>query len=84
MACGILVPQPGIEPRPLAVKVKSPNHWTAREFPQLGNLIPCARNLGNTAVSQGISEIKTILMSFSPHLFLTHSLIPPLRLSDIY
>ena len=24
-ACGILVPQPGIEP--------SPNHWTAREFP---------------------------------------------------
>ena len=31
--CGILFPQPGIEPRPLAVKTQSPNHWTAREFP---------------------------------------------------
>ena len=33
MACGILVPQPGIEPRPSAVRVQSPNHWAAREFP---------------------------------------------------
>ena len=32
-ACGILVPQPGIEPMPSAVKAQSPNHWTAREFP---------------------------------------------------
>ena len=32
-ACGILAPQPGIEPRPSAVKVWSPNHWTARKFP---------------------------------------------------
>ena len=32
-ACGILVPWPGIEPRLLAVRVLSPNHWTAREFP---------------------------------------------------
>ena len=29
MAYGILVPQPETE-----VKVQSPNHWTAREFPQ--------------------------------------------------
>ena len=29
----ILVPQPGIEPGALAVKARSPNHWTAREFP---------------------------------------------------
>ena len=29
-ACRILVPQPGIEPGPSAVKVWSPNHWTAR------------------------------------------------------
>ena len=34
MACGISVPPPGIEPRPLAVKVPSPNHWTSREFPK--------------------------------------------------
>ena len=32
-ACGILVPQPGIEPGPLAVKAQSPNHWTSKEFP---------------------------------------------------
>ena len=27
VACGILVPQPGIEPGSLAVKAWSPNHW---------------------------------------------------------
>ena len=32
MACGILVPQPGIKPRPTAVKALSLNHWTAKEF----------------------------------------------------
>ena len=34
-ACGILVPQPGIERRPSAVKAQGPNHWTTREFPRL-------------------------------------------------
>ena len=33
MACGILVPGPGIEPGTLAVEAWSPNHWTTREFP---------------------------------------------------
>ena len=33
MACGILVPWPGIEPMSSPVKARSPNHWTAREFP---------------------------------------------------
>ena len=32
-ACGILVPQPGIEPGSPQWKLPSPNHWTAREFP---------------------------------------------------
>ena len=32
-ACGILVPWAGITPRPPAVKARSLNHWTAREFP---------------------------------------------------
>ena len=32
MACGILVPRPGVEPVPLAVKMLSPNHWTSSEF----------------------------------------------------
>ena len=35
VACGILVPQLGIEARPLAVKALSPNHWTTTEFPHL-------------------------------------------------
>ena len=34
VACGILVPQPGIEPRAMAVKALTPNHWTTREFPE--------------------------------------------------
>ena len=33
VAYGILVPRPGIESRPSVVKVWSPNHWAAREFP---------------------------------------------------
>ena len=33
-ACGILVPQPEIQPRPLAVKAQSPNDWTTKEFPK--------------------------------------------------
>ena len=32
----ILVPQPGAEPEPLAVKVQSLNHRTPREVPQTG------------------------------------------------
>ena len=28
-ACGILVPQPGIEPGPSVVKMQSPNHWNS-------------------------------------------------------
>ena len=27
--------RPGIEPAPRAVEARSPNHWTAREFPKL-------------------------------------------------
>ena len=34
-ACGILVPQPGIEPTPSTVKDQSPNHKIARKFPSV-------------------------------------------------
>ena len=37
MACGILVPQPGIKPTPPAVEAQSRNHWTAREVPPFLN-----------------------------------------------
>ena len=33
VACRILVPWPGIEPRSSTVKVWSSNHWSTREFP---------------------------------------------------
>ena len=33
MASGILVPRPGIDPRPSAEKAPGPNHWTARNSP---------------------------------------------------
>ena len=35
VACGILVPPPGIEPVPPRVEAQSPNHWTTREVPDL-------------------------------------------------
>ena len=41
MACRILVPRSGIEPKPSAVKAQSPNHWTAREFPRLLHVFSC-------------------------------------------
>ena len=33
MACGILVPWPGIKPVPPAMEAQSLNHWTDREVP---------------------------------------------------
>ena len=35
LACGILVPWPGIEPMPPALAAWSLNHWSTREFPCL-------------------------------------------------
>ena len=35
VSCGILVPQPGIEPGATAVKALSHNNWTAREVSRL-------------------------------------------------
>ena len=35
MACGILVPQPGIEPTPLALEVQSLNHAMTRDTPEV-------------------------------------------------
>ena len=41
-ACRILVPQPGIEPLPLAVEAQSLNHWTAREVLEATSLTDIA------------------------------------------
>ena len=38
LECGILVPQPGIEPTAPAVEALSPSHCTTREVPKKVNL----------------------------------------------
>ena len=39
VACGILVPQPGIERMPPAVEVRNFNNWTLREVPLIINAV---------------------------------------------
>ena len=39
LACGILVPPPGIEPVPSAVEAQTPNHWPSRAVPGLSLLL---------------------------------------------
>ena len=56
--CGILVPQPGTELRPTAVKAPSLNHWTTREFP----LYPNLNTSGFSTFDSGSSTV------FSPYL----------------
>ena len=53
VACGVLVPWPGIEPEPSALEVWSLNPWTAREAPapcpkddRPSRSVPCSRGLG--------------------------------------
>ena len=41
MACGILVPWPGVKSAPPAVEAWCPNHWTTREFPIKEIFIAC-------------------------------------------
>ena len=38
MACGILVPQPGIKTTPPAGEMQSLNHWSMREVPMVSEL----------------------------------------------
>ena len=40
-ACGYLDPRPAIEPVPLALEVRSLNHWTAKKVP--GQLYSCSQ-----------------------------------------
>ena len=66
VACGILVPLPGIEPRPAALEIQSPNHWAAREVPNLRDFklhtenpsfaptVPTRNSISNTSLYQEI------------------------------
>ena len=47
MACGILVPPPGIDPVPPAMEAWSSNHWTTRESPRDQLLAACENRLLN-------------------------------------
>ena len=38
IACGVLVPQPGTEPTPMALEVLTLNPWTASKVPMAGSL----------------------------------------------
>ena len=58
MACRILVPWLGIEPRPMAVKALSPNHWTVREFPS--NL----QQSKHWVLTTGLSENSLVTLFF--------------------
>ena len=52
MACRMLVPQRGIKLVPLAVKAQSPNHWTARKFPELYSLNGCLLSYVNYTTTE--------------------------------
>ena len=48
VACGILVPRPGIKPTSPAVEAWSLNHWTAREILHLDSDWPAVNRTGLT------------------------------------
>ena len=63
MACGILVPSPGIEPTSPALEVWSLNHWTTREVPYSHCLWKRNHILRNNSFSGDISDGKCILLA---------------------
>lgn len=69
--CQILVPPPGIEPKPSAWKVWNPNHWTTREFLHLitskSNWDPLGQPLKGTANSTQIPRLYVYVLSDPSH-----------------
>ena len=69
--CQILVPPPGIDPKPSARKVLSPNHWTTREFPHLitskSNWDPLGQPLKGTANSTQVPRLYIYVLSDPSH-----------------
>ena len=63
----ILVPQPGIKPRAPAVRAPSPDHWTAKEFPDFYFLLSrfqCIRE-GSGHKSKCNSCVKKIIQNLT-------------------
>ena len=61
MACGILVPQPGIELMPPALQVSSLNHWTAREVSRRLQYVPPESSLASR------KKVEALLPYQPPH-----------------
>ena len=59
--CGVLVPRSGTEPRPLAMKVLSPNHWTTRKF-LLSASLPLARFLSLSKLGWGKRKVRSLVI----------------------
>lgn len=63
-----LVPQPRIEPAPSAVKARSSNHWTTREFWGLGVCVPIHTSAFTRSLTHSPTHPGT-LTSHSTHLY---------------
>ena len=68
-ASGILVPRPGIEPGPSAVRPQNSNPWTARECPLCRYFKPCLLGLENRHSGRGTK--RTVLPNRSLFYFLS-------------
>ena len=71
-ACGILVPQPGIEPVPPAVEAQSPDYWTTREFQIMDRCVLVFICLQVFFISSLISSVIHLLFTsilFNLHMF---------------
>ena len=69
-ACGILVPQPGMEPVPPALGAQSPNLWTTRE-------VPTSYYLKNFLCTDYFTHI-VILLSFGLHISIIFPSLHPI------
>ena len=49
-----VVPQPGVEPRPSAVRAWSPNHWTTREVLRTISLLLTSVGFGDCRVNSWV------------------------------
>ena len=58
MAHGILVPQPGVEPKPAALGARSLSHWTTRQ-------IPIVRNKGEMGIELPVQCLERWMLSRS-------------------
>lgn len=61
--CGILVPQLGIEPKPSAVRVRSPNCWTTREFSGTDIFQSSPESLGCCHLTSSVTSARSPLVS---------------------